>query len=119
MKEIKNITLSSYDVERLNWLRDLILQDVGKHFSLKQLSAMAGLNRYKLTYGFHQLFELPVYEFLKKKRMELAKKELQSTDKPIKEIARMTGYSCSQAFTTAFKRFYRKTPGEVRKIGNE
>lgn len=49
-------------------------------------------------------------------RIQMAKKLLLNTNKPIKEIAEAVGYVNEQSFTRYFKKFEDMTPGRYRKI---
>lgn len=48
-------------------------------------------------------------------RIEKAKELLRSSDRPVSEIAMMTGYSNSQYFSVCFKKYTGTSPGEFRK----
>jgi two-component system response regulator YesN len=56
-----------------------------------------------------------MFDYLVKTRMQMARDLLLETDKPIKEIAALTGYSTKQSFLNAFKRYFHDTPGSFRK----
>ncbi|MEI9809095.1 MAG: helix-turn-helix domain-containing protein [Bacteroidota bacterium] len=47
--------------------------------------------------------------------MQAARSLLLETDKPLKEIASLTGYSTKQSFMNAFKKYFNDTPGSFRK----
>ena len=74
-----------------------------------------GMNEFKLKAGFKQVFGISMFDYLIKKRMQEARSLLLETDKPIKEIASLTGYSTKQSFLNAFKKYFHDTPGSFRK----
>lgn len=54
-------------------------------------------------------------EYLTKYRISVAKKQLEFTDVPIKDIANMTGFKTVQHFSRIFKEITNTTPAEFRK----
>lgn len=82
--------------------------------SLKKLSQQAGMNIFKLKYGFKKLFGAPVFTFAFDVRMRVARELLTGTDKPISEIAGMVGYKGTSSFIESFKKKYGYPPGKLR-----
>ena len=95
--------------------RDIILTDLKQHFTIRQISEQVQLNEFKLKAGFKQLFGTGMFECLLRARMEKAKKLLIETDKPMKEIASLTGYEFLTSFITAFRKYFDYTPGSLRR----
>jgi len=95
--------------------RNIILSDLKKHFTIPEISQQVQLNEFKLKAGFKQQFGTGIFEFLIQARMEKARKLLIETDKPIKEIASLTGYDHLTNFITAFGRYFEVTPGSLRR----
>jgi AraC-like DNA-binding protein len=95
--------------------RDIILADLAKHNSIREISQMVQLNEFKLKTGFKQIFGTGIFEFLLQARMKKARQLLIETDKPIKEIAALAGYGHLTNFITAFKNHFGHTPRELRK----
>lgn len=69
--------------------------------------------------GLQKLFAYalgrPVSEYITKRRLSRASKELISTDKSITDIALDYQYNSPEAFSRAFKRFWGISPGEFRR----
>lgn len=86
-----------------------------KAISLKELSRKVSLNEFKLKIGFQQQFNSSIYKWLVEQKMQLAKKLVLSTNKPVKELAKLTGYSKTNNFIAAFKRKFGVSPGTLRK----
>lgn len=95
--------------------RDLILADITKHLTIKELSQKINLNELKLKTGFKEIFGMGPFEFLIQARMEKARELLLDTDKPMKEIAALTGFEFLTNFIAAFKKYFGHTPGELRR----
>lgn len=95
--------------------RDLILADITKHLTIKELSQLVNLNEFKLKSGFKEIFGMGPFELLLQARMEKARELLLETDKPMKEIAALTGFEFLTNFIAAFRKYYGYTPGELRR----
>lgn len=81
------------------------------------LSSVAMESGYSL-YHFHRIFKNAVGDSLKdyvrKRRMTEAAKQLINTNMPIVEIGIKHGYESREAFSRAFERVYGRNPSEVR-----
>jgi AraC-like DNA-binding protein len=107
--------LTQKENDSLYKARDIIMADITKHFSIREISQKVQLNEFKLKTGFKQVFGTGIFEYLLKIRMEKAYQLLIETDKPIKEIASIAGYDYLTNFITAFRKHFAQTPKEVRR----
>jgi AraC-like DNA-binding protein len=73
-----------------------------------------GLNEFKLKNGFKSVFGTGVYEYLVEIRLEKARLMLESTPRPVKEIANMVGYKNASSFIRAFRRKFKESPHSMR-----
>ena len=90
-----------------------------QQLDLSTLSQIAGMNRNKLTYGFKKLTGKSIHQFVIKIRMENAKLMLAANDKPIKAIALLNGYSNTENFINAFKKYCGITPSHFLNKKND
>ena len=71
------------------------------------------------TYHFQRLFsfitEVPLAEYIRRRKLSVAGMMLKSTDHLIIDLALMFGYESPNAFTRAFKSLHGITPSEARK----
>lgn len=95
--------------------RDLILADITRHIPIKEISKRINLNEFKLKAGFKEIFGIGPFEMLLQARMEKARELLLETNKPMKEIAVLTGFEFLANFIAAFRKYYGYTPGELRR----
>ena len=95
--------------------RDIIMTDITKHFSIREISQKVQLNEFKLKNGFKQVFGTGIFEYLLKTRMEKAYELLIETDKPMKEIASLTGFEYTTNFIGSFRKYFGRTPGDIRR----
>lgn len=97
--------------------KELILQDMGKSFSIPALTKQMGLSLYKLNNGFKAIFGMGVTEFLLEARMAKAHQVLLETNTPVSVVAENSGYSHHHAFELAFKKYFGYTPAFVQRSG--
>lgn len=107
--------LTKRHVDAVYESRHIIDTTFGGHITLSAIARQVSMNEFKLKSGFRDIFGIGMFEYLLKLRMLQARKLLLETDKPIKEIAMLTGYSTKQSFLTAFKKYYSETPGSIRR----
>jgi len=115
MNKKEELRLSKADKECLLSVKEYILNNLSEHFTIHLLAAKAGINRYKLTYGFKKSFGSSLHQFIIESRMKNAKRLLIETDEPIKAIALLNGYSNHENFSYAFKKYFGYSPSELRK----
>lgn len=107
--------LSRKDLEAVHAARQLIVQDISKHYSIEQVSKHVGLNVQKLKFAFKACFKMGVFEYLMQVRMETARTQILTTTLPLKRIAADVGYEFVTSFVTAFRNYYGYTPGSLRR----
>lgn len=79
------------------------------------LSSIAQLSPYQLDRRMRRTFGLTTGQWVLKQRLDLARRELLQTDKPIIEIALNAGYRDQSAFSRQFLRATGFTPSAFRK----
>lgn len=93
----------------------IIMTDITLHHSIPAIAKKVYLNEFRLKYVFKHIFKTGIFEYLLNARMQEAKHLLLTTNKPIKEIASLTGYQRLTSFITAFRKHFGYTPGSVRR----
>jgi transcriptional regulator GlxA family with amidase domain len=106
--------LSKDEEQRIYYALSYIVNHLERQFTTRELARMAALGEQKFKDGFKRLFEGTVGEYIHKVRMETAKFLLTNTNKSIKEIALLSGYSKVRNFSTAYRKYYNKSPKEER-----
>ncbi len=109
------LNLKSRDIENIGEARRILESDIEKPPSIRDLARSVGVNESKLMFGFKQLYDQTIHEFIQTLRMNRAKELLTTTDLSITQIAFEVGYEFSSNFTTAFKRHFGVTPSNARK----
>ncbi|MFU1795650.1 AraC family transcriptional regulator [Paenibacillus azoreducens] len=100
-----------YTLEKaINYIESHLYDDIN-------LSSIAKEAGYSL-YHFHRIFKSAVgdslKDYIRKRRMTEAAKELVYTDLPIVDIGIKYGYESRDAFSRAFQKVYGRNPSEVR-----
>ena len=95
--------------------RNLIEKHLEWHYTIPEIAKQVGINELKLKKGFKQVFGMALFEFLTNSRMEKARTLLTEKRKPLKQIARLTGYKHTSNFITAFTKKYNQSPTDFRK----
>ena len=89
-----------------NLTRKLTLNDIARNLHCSTVT---------LTEHFKREFGITINEYITKKRMELAEKILLSTDKPLREIAALTGFADVEYFSRTFKKHHGISPASWRR----
>jgi len=85
-----------------------------KTMDLDQLCESAGISRFYFCRLFKLVWDISPYQYLKHKKLELARKEILS-GKTIAEVGFFVGFSEVAAFSKAFKQHYGCNPRELKK----
>ena len=89
-----------------------IVANTEKMLSLRQLSQIADLSQSRLKARFKTEVGIPPADFMMRHKIENAKHLLRTTRQNITQIAMGLGFSSTQYFAVAFKRYTGKTPSE-------
>lgn len=99
------------DISRaLIYINDNIINDI----SLEQISKALFMNKSYLCRQFKKATGMTVIEYIKNRRLSMAKKKLQFTDLSISNIAFVCGFSNFSQFSTFFKKSEGITPTQYR-----
>lgn len=99
-------------------LRDAVLFIEGyynENITLSDISRNAGVNQTTLTALMKQELGCTAIEYLMRYRITVARKQLEFTSVPIKDIANRVGFKTVQHFNRVFKEVTGTTPAEFRK----
>jgi AraC family transcriptional regulator len=107
LQRINTLTLALEYIE--HHIGDIISMEQLSHYSCSSLSALQKLFRWVFNYS--------IKEYIAKRRLTLAARDLVQTDKTIICIALDYGYSSPEIFTRAFHKLWGRNPSEFRKQG--
>ena len=81
---------------------------------LETVAAALHYSKFHLHRLFTKTVGLTIHEYAQRRQLTEAAKLLVFSEKPIIEIALISGYESQQAFTNVFKAMYKTTPAEFR-----
>ena len=98
-----------------------ILSYIEKHLdnalSLEKIAEELNYSKFYIARVFKEDTGLPLYQYIRSRRLNESARKLVETELPVMEIAFLAGYGSQQAFTQAFHQEYECTPQEYRKKG--
>jgi len=83
--------------------------------SLQSLADLAGMSRSRFAARFTSLFGEAPIAFLRRVRLDRARRQLETEDVPIKTLARRVGFESRSYFSRAFKDQFGMSPEEARR----
>lgn len=99
-------------IEKIEKAVDIIKNELDVRINVHKLAKRVGLNQNTLQSGFKTLFKTSVNEYIKDRRMELAKTLLEKSDLNITEITYKIGINSRSYFSKLFKQRYGISPNE-------
>lgn len=114
-KKSSAVYLSDSDIKALDEVRKVLETEMISPPSIKELSKRFGINQQKLMLGFKERYNMTVYSYVKRLRMENALQLLQDNNLLIGDIARLSGYKGEGHFQQVFREIYGLTPHKMRK----
>lgn len=103
------------DRKLLRRVRDLLESDLSRAWTLADLARMSGVGARSLNTKFRAAFGVPVFEYLKRRRLEFARETLLRRQLSVSEIAYRVGYDNPANFATAFRRYFGHAPSALRR----
>lgn len=94
--------------------RDYIDACFAEPLAMQRLARDAATNQTKLSQAFREAYGMTIFEYVRRRRMEEARKLLRASPLSVTEIAFEVGYEHSCNFSVAFKRHFGVTPREDR-----
>jgi AraC-like DNA-binding protein len=111
--------LTRRDIDRLHEARSILDSDVAAEVALAGLARQVGLNRSKLSQGFHTLFGTTILDYNKMRRLATGYELLRNTDLSVSQIAERCGYRHVSSFSAAIKLQFGASPREMRAAPGE
>jgi AraC family transcriptional regulator len=95
------------------------LDYVHQHFiealNLSDLASLVGVHPTHLARSFKQHYGYSLGEYVRRRRVEYASRQLIASDKPLAEIANEVGFYDQSHFTLVFKQHMKITPAQYRR----
>ena len=109
------VVISSEEVKRVLEVKSFYINNLGRRCTIDVLARSAAMSRERFRECFLIVMGVSFWDYAREVRMQTGYFLLIHSDKPIKEIAFVTGFTSSENFSTAFRKFFQKTPAEIRR----
>jgi AraC-like DNA-binding protein len=96
-------------------IKRYVKNNISKKLTLKDIARNLHCSTVTLTEHFKAEFGMTINEYITRKRMDLAEKLLLTTDKPLREIATLSGFSDVEYFSRTFKKHHLISPAAWRR----
>jgi AraC family transcriptional regulator len=93
---------------------DFIEASVSGEFTVEDLASVACMSQAHFSRSFKAATGAAPHEYVSRRRLDLAKQLLASTDRLLIDIAYATGFSSQANFNRAFRRVVGTTPSQYR-----
>lgn len=104
-------------IERLNSAVNYIEEHIKENIDLKEVSKIACCSTYHFQRMFAYMANIPLSEYIRRRRMSLAAVDLQSGSEKVIDISLKYGYDSPTAFNRAFKSVHGIAPSKVKEEG--
>lgn len=111
----RQVLLRKSDIETIVQARDLMLEDLSKSLTIPALAKAVGINTTKLKQGFKILYSQTINEYIRDKRLAVAKDYILEGRWSIKQVSEKVGYKNYAYFSARFKERYGAVPSEYLK----
>jgi AraC-like DNA-binding protein len=112
--DFKKVTTNEEIFRALLTAKNFIDENLLEELSLDQICMQSGLSKYHFIRLFKSTFGISPYQYLKRKQLELAKKDLISGKIP-SEVYAIYGFSDVAAFSKSFKQQFGFAPSKMNK----
>ena len=93
---------------------DYIEENLTENLNLDKIAYIANYSKYHLHRMFTNVVGCTIHQYIQRRRLTEAARQLIFTDKYIIDIAITVGYSTHQSFTLAFRNLYKESPQVYR-----
>lgn len=104
-------------IERLNDAIRYIEDNLTGEIDMNCVARIAGCSTYHFQRMFAYMSDVPLSEYIRRRRMSLAAVDLQDKNNKVIDIAMKYGYDSPTAFNRAFKNIHGIAPSQVKEAG--
>lgn len=102
-------------VDLARQVADYLTEHINRHITIPEVAKQFSVSDSYLKHTFKEVFGVPIYSYIRSKKMQIAAKWLVNSDRPILQIANECGYGNGSKFTAAFHDVMGETPSNFRK----
>lgn len=104
-------------ITRLNDAVNYIEENIRENINLEEVAKIAYCSTYHFQRMFAYMADIPLSEYIRRRRMSLAAVDLQNGDSKVIDISMKYGYDSPTAFNRAFKGVHGISPSQAREEG--
>lgn len=104
-------------IERLNSAVNYIEENLKGNIDLEEVSKIACCSTYHFQRMFAYIADIPLSEYIRRRRMSLAAVDLQSGSQKVIDVSLKYGYDSPTAFNRAFKSVHGIAPSQAKEEG--
>ena len=104
-------------ITRLNSAINYIEDNIYEEIEYAELSKLACCSTYHFQRMFAYMADMPLSEYIRRRRMSRAAVDLQSGDEKIVDVATKYGYDSPTAFNRAFQKVHGVAPSHIKNKG--
>lgn len=101
--------------EKLSAILEFIEENLTEDITAELCAKRCGYSLSSVQKMFRHTFHIGVSDYISRRKLTAAAKELLKSESPILEIALKYGYNSHEVFTRAFMRLWGVTPSEFRR----
>ncbi|MEM6434573.1 MAG: AraC family transcriptional regulator [Cyanobacteria bacterium P01_D01_bin.115] len=102
--------LNAGDIDGIYQAAKILAQHLNNPPSVEALARQVGLNRLKLNQGFHHIYGIPPFRYLRDCRLQKAQQLLFNSELTVSEVAYRVGYVSANSFSSAFRQKFGLNP---------
>lgn len=103
-----------YQLKTAESIYEYLIKNIDTHITVEQLSEHFNLSPTTIKRIFKLVYGLPIFRYMRMKRMEMAMEMLSNTDETVLSIAGSLGYDNGSKFARAFHNIVGINPSEFR-----
>lgn len=96
-------------------VRDYLIAHCDEDLTIEEIAQEVGFSASTLQRHFKEHFGMTVFDFIRLRRLEMARDALENNGTSIARAAHMAGYNNTSSFTTAFRKAFGTTPSAFRR----
>ena len=91
-----------------------VQDNLARNIKIQDISSFIGISKNHLNRIFKNKHGITIHKYITTRRINIAESLLQSTDRPLKEVATLVGYEDTDYFCRVFKKHKGMTPSQFR-----
>ena len=108
----KQVLLRKTDILSIIRAHDIMIEDLSENITIPELAKLAGINSTKLKQGFKKIYDQTINEYMRDRKLDMAKDLILEGSYSIKQIAQSIGYKNYAYFSSRFKERFGALPSE-------